>query len=650
MRGARPGAALALICAACCMACAAAPRAAGPPRTSPAAEAARQGDALRRRGRLAEAEFRYSSALERDPGSVRAHLGLQAIALARGDDLTLRRLYRGGPDPYLEGRLEGARERQEAAFRRAVEPWRTLGLAEVAEELDQRERARRGYVRVLEADPGNPWARAGLARCLLLEGRHGAADATFETGAWLDPDNPAWPLGRGIVADRRGDLDAALAFAIEAYRRAPAEASLAERVFALATRGNSRRAMARALAALAEGDGSEGTAPALAVRLSARLGAEGYAEELRARAVREGAAEAETREGPALRASPFSRFVEELRGGVRARYRHYSSTKEAESFREYVDWVRTLYERATGRALEGPPAEVSYAFVGRMLDPAASSRDPLVRACAEEGYLLVLGQRFGGPPETMVARIERREPRGPAGEHAPGIVRERVFVRDPEVPGYLEWAGGGDLAGIALDRFVVIDLDAVARWQAELERRARRPTGGSEGGNDGEALPDRPFTSLEDPAGEEGRLLRAGPIRVLEEVQIHEDAHLLDAEQHLPVGRHALRNLLLALGRGFRVEEIQAYLERNAQLHAVVDGPSPHAALAVCVAALDSSGPHARGYREILAGIVGELAAHPRLYPEVDPGRLLLQQLHKLPAERLRAAARAVARRWGLVP
>ncbi|MGQ0612294.1 MAG: tetratricopeptide repeat protein [Planctomycetaceae bacterium] len=646
MKGARPGAALALVCAACAVA----PREAEPPPTSAGAEAARQGDALRRRGQFAEAGFRYAAALASDPGSVRAHLGLQAMALARGEDLALRRRYRGGPNPYLEGRLEGSQERQESAFRRASAPWRTLGLAGVEEERGRIEQARRGYLRTLEADPGNPWARAGLARCLLAEGRLGAADAAFETGAWLEPESPAWPLGRSIVSDRRGDLEAALVFAIEAFRRAPAEASLAERLFALATRGGGRRPMERALAALVKGEGSEGVAPALAARLCGLLGAEAYAEELRARALREGASEAEMRGGPDPPHEPFSRFVDALRTGVKARYRHYASTKEAESLRDYVAWARALYERETGRPLLGPPRETAYAFVGRMLDPTASSDDPLVRACAQEGYLLVLGQRIGGPPEAMLARIELREPRGPAGEHAPGIERERVIVREPEVPGYLEWAGGGDLAGIALDRFVVIDLDAVARWQADLERRARRLREGELGTGAGEALPDRPFTSLEDPAGVEGRLLRAGPIRVLEEVQVHEDAHLLDAEQHLPVGRHALRNLLLALGRGFSADAIQAYLERNAQLRAVCSGPAPHAAVAVCVAALGSSGPHARGYREILEGLVGELAAHPELYPEVDPHRVLLQQLHQLPAERLRAAARAVARRWGLMP
>jgi tetratricopeptide (TPR) repeat protein len=645
MRAVRAFAAAALLSA-----CAAMPEAWGPPRPSPAWQAVAEGERLRRSGRLEEAASLYRRALEVDPGDVRAHLGLLNVRLARGEDLALRREYRAGGDPFALGRLEADEGRRIDAFRRAPPPWSLLGLASVEESRGDRAGAARLYGRALQGDPGNLFARLGLARVRLNSGSPGLAAALFEDAAWTDPENPAPAAALGLLADRRGDLGEADRHAREALRRASGDVAAARRVFDLALRSSEKAAWRRAAEALLAAEGTEGVAPLLAARLLFLSGDATEARRALARARAEGATaeEAELCEpGPAPREG-FARFCDALRRGVEARYRHFAATGEAERFEEFRAFATALFERETGRSLGSPATPLRYAFVGTLVDPTAASTDALVRACAQEGFLLVIGQRRGGPPEAMLARILSREPASRARVRGMEVEREVVRIAEPCVPGYLEWSGTGDLAGLALERIVILDAWSLARWEGDLARRRARLLDRREAILAEPALEDKPHDALVDPAGVQDRLLLSGPIDLEGEVRVHEDAHLVDAALHLPVGAHPLRNFGLALRRGFRALEIQAYLERNAQLAAIAEGPSPHAALASCVAALGGEGPHARGYAEIVAALVREVQANPARYPGVDPHRVILQQLHRIGEAELRAAARVVARRFGI--
>jgi hypothetical protein len=57
---------------------------------------------------------------------------------------------------------------------------------------------------------------------------------------------------------------------------------------------------------------------------------------------------------------------------------------------------------------------------------------------------------------------------------------------------------------------------------------------------------------------------------------------------------------------------------------------------------------HASGYTEIVAAFVKEIAARPEAHPEIDPERVIVQQLHRLSDEQIRALARATMREWGV--
>jgi tetratricopeptide (TPR) repeat protein len=634
-------------------ACAATVPPAVPPRPAPAAEWVRTGDRLRRQGRLTEAEAAYRGALDVDAHEVRAHVGLQTLGERQGRQLELRRRYREAGDPFLRARLEPESREPREILLEAAEPWRSFGLAslEAGQRGGSASRARDDYSRALTVDPGHTWARLGRARVWLARGDVGAAEADFRAALWGEPEHPLPCLGMSAIADRRGDLSAAFRWATEAYRRAPADETLAGRVHALAVRGGSKAYLRRAAEEL-EGQGAhgEGIGLLLASTLWARLGegerAQAALEEARAR----GATEKEVETARRRRLSPGMRgFVTTFTAAVRARYRHYRATREAEGFAAFVMWARDLFERTTGRTL-GPRVEpLEFAFVGTLVDPTAEAEEPLVRACAEEGLLLVLGQRRGGPPEALLAEIVRREPMRAVRVRGTEVEREEIRVGWRYLSGYQEWGGGGDLAGLALARCTIIDLHAVARWEGDLERRLRRLEPHRAALLAAPALKDEPVTAVDDPAGVAERLYLAGDFDLAAEVAIHEDSHLVDAARHLPVGSHAFRNLGLALRRGFSADEILAFLERNAQLTAIAEGPAPLAALASCCAVLGGPGVHAKAYSEIVEAIVAEIHAHPEQYPEIDPGRVIVQQLHRLPEAKVRALGRILVEQWDLL-
>jgi Tfp pilus assembly protein PilF len=614
----------------------------------------RTGDRLRRQGRLAEAEEAYRAALEVDARETRAHVGLQSLAEGQGRQLDLRRRYREAGDPFLSARLEPEGQKRRDTYLKAAEPWQSFGLAtsEAGRSGGSASRARYHYGRTLTLDPGHTWARLGRARVWLAQGDVGAAEADFRAARWGEPEHPLPCLGMSAIADRRGDLRGAFRWAIEGYRRAPADPTLAGRVHALAVRGGSKAYLRRAAEELEAQGGAHGESTGLlyASTLWARLGdAERAGAALQAARAR-GATEQEIETTRRRRLTPGLRsFVTTFCGAVRARYRHYRATGEADSFAAFVTWARDLYERTTGRTL-GPQVEpLEFAFVGTLVDPTAEGREPLVRACAEEGLLLVLGQRRGGPPEALLAEIVSRGPMRTVRVRGTEVGREEIRVGWRYLSGYQEWGGGGDLAGLALARCTIIDLHAVARWEGDLRRRLRRLEPQRAELFRQAALEDEPVTAVDDPAGVAERLYLAGSFDLAAEVAIHEDSHLVDAARHLPVGRHAFRNLGLALSRGFSADQILAFLERNAQLTAIAEGPAPLAALASCCAALGGPGVHAKAYTEIVQAMVEEIHAHPERYPEIDAGRVILQQLHRLPEAKVRELGRILLVEWDLL-
>jgi tetratricopeptide (TPR) repeat protein len=620
------------------------------PRTALAAEDIREGDALRRKGAWGAAADAYRRALSVDPFSVRAHVGIQVLGLRQGRDLELRRIYREGPDPFLAARLEPAGRRRTEGYAAADEPWRSLGRGWTAAERGDWTSAAWEYRRVLAMDPGLTWARLSYADALVRRRRSGEAEREYRAAAWTEPEHPAPALGLSMLEDSRGDLDGALRWALEAFERAPAAPSLVRRVHGLAARSGQRRTMREVAGRLmAHGDAGDGEGFLRAADLYRRAGdpdrAAAAADRARGKGVSE--AELETLERRSLRPE-FARFVRAFVRGVQGRYRHFAATNEAQSFGAFVDWARDLYTRETGRAL-GPKGEPqSFTLIGKLMDPGLDTDEPLVRACAAEGLLLVLGQRSGGPPEAMLSEIVRREADRVVHVRGADVTREVAWLGHRYLSGYLEWSGGGDIAGLALHGIILLDLHAMATWEGELGRRLAPLRANRERLLAVPALEDSPVSSIDDPAGVGQRLFLDGPVDFAEEVRVHEEAHLVDASLHLPVGSHPLRNLGLAVRRGFSARDIMAYLERNAQLTAIAEGPTPRTAFAVCCVSLGGASVHARGYSEIVAGYVHKIVQHPERFPRIDPERVIVQQLHLLTDAQIRSLARELVQDWGL--
>jgi hypothetical protein len=98
-------------------------------------------------------------------------------------------------------------------------------------------------------------------------------------------------------------------------------------------------------------------------------------------------------------------------------------------------------------------------------------------------------------------------------------------------------------------------------------------------------------------------------------------------------------------------------LEYRAELVAICDSPDPRVPLAQVLDAADGGGigptAHAAGYEELLEDLLGvlddEAQRDAASFPAVDPGRTLVQQLHRLAPEEIRRLARELASKRGLV-
>jgi Tfp pilus assembly protein PilF len=574
---------------------------------------------------------------------------LQRIALARGRDLSLRRAYRALGDGFLEGILEANPKKRRTAIERAPEPWRSYGLGWVAHAQGDLKGAVRHYGQAIRLEPGHVPSRVALGRVLWAQGRVGAAETQFQAALWLDSSSVGALTGMSAVDLRRGWRDRGLTWALRALREFPSDASLIRKVYEIADVMSDERAIRRAGSVLARLEGNGGVAPFLAARLYEKLGDRVAATEAFECARRGGVTDTEIQYARRARHSPgLARFLEAFRAGVLARYRYYVATGDAETFDEFLAWARKLYERVTGDSLDAFGEPISYSYVGKFIDPTAASRDGLVLAAAREGVLILLGQRYRGPPEAIVAEIDRREPACRAFVRGREVEREVLWLGAKIVPSFSEYTGSGELAGLALDGVVLVDRQAVAGLEGELMRRRAQLESSREALLGEPALADAPVRSMADPAGVADKLLLSGEVDFGAEVLVHEDAHLVDAERHLPVASHPFRNLLLVVSKGFRQEKILAYLERNAQLTAIAEGSHPRAALVTCCRSLGGRGPHARGYREIVQGMVDEILKSKKQYIQIDRKRVIVQQLHRLSDDEVRALAVKLSKRWGV--
>ena len=145
---------------------------------------------------------------------------------------------------------------------------------------------------------------------------------------------------------------------------------------------------------------------------------------------------------------------------------------------------------------------------------------------------------------------------------------------------------------------------------------------------------------------------------LLEVAMRHEEAHLADYREWLPVWR-SLPSILGVVAEGaFTVRGTWAHVEARAQLAALCASPDPRLALVEIlwlVEELQRGGaagpyPHAEGYRDLLRELLVALEARlADADSALDASRVLCHQLHRVGAEELRAAALHIACGQGLV-
>jgi len=342
-------------------------------------------------------------------------------------------------------------------------------------------------------------------------------------------------------------------------------------------------------------------------------------------------------------------------------------------------WFSQL-DQAQGRGVRGAPVPGLAALCARLgrfglFGQLAGEDGPdgtlLQRVLVEERA----GSHLGVPWSGTVALCEGAEMLSRAGQRGATIagaaVHEGYWLdfdalrgdRDRWAAYEREFAAPGSIARLerALStRGLALESDARDESARRRERRAvDTPLGQAERVRLA-VLRDRLAAggALLPPDGE-GPQAGAGLVPLDELVRLtalHEQAHLCDRTRFLPLSSNLGAALGLLLEAGFSPSGVARLLEYRAELTALCEAPDPRVVL-VSILGVAESGvgvtPHPAGYRELLADLVAvldrELAAHPQRWPELDPQRVLVHQLHRLSAERMRELGLLLARRKGLI-
>ncbi len=297
---------------------------------------------------------------------------------------------------------------------------------------------------------------------------------------------------------------------------------------------------------------------------------------------------------------------------------------------------------AGGAPALSPLPRQDFGLFGELLDVDSLS-DTLgqVFVMGGEGFLL--------PAEiTMYDRLSSRPVETDAGSY------DEVSVRHLRVPGFVA-SQGAAFTGAGIVHTVFIDEERV---DAEAGRMAALTVGPEPTAQ--RAVDRAERRALREPLDVVLRLRAAvsadagtGLRELLREsLALHEGQHIIDVQEFLVMS--SLGRLAELMSAGLLPGAVRAEVERRAQLRALRECSDPRLPLADLVAQLPVEGPraqseHARGYAALLAEFIERLdtgdyeGAQNLATWEVDPERVLVQQLHKLPSSVVRAVALAIS-------
>lgn len=354
------------------------------------------------------------------------------------------------------------------------------------------------------------------------------------------------------------------------------------------------------------------------------------------------------------------RFVAELLAFFERSYATLDGDQTG--FDEFVRAVRRISRDCLGEDVVEPVVRREYVAIGSFLDPDPEHGSGLARYFERFGQFLVVGQRsLGGIDGYLLTQIaSRRIEQG-------GKPVLRVLGEDLIIPSRIE-SKGGEIAGFALETFIVLNVDR-ARSAAERTRRAWNDRITADSSQPAALLDEIEIAAsaaeriaLDEPGSvvlrtllrSYGAFLSNGgrPAEydgsMLDAVEAHERAHIADAHEFLPLFDDVSRKVGILAENGFSGANVEAWLEGRAQLEALAAAADPRIALAELLRDLPSrvaSPPHSAGYYDVAEQLVQLIDESRSALPEIDFSRVIVQQLDRLPPDRIRGLARLLLER-----
>lgn len=355
------------------------------------------------------------------------------------------------------------------------------------------------------------------------------------------------------------------------------------------------------------------------------------------------------------------RFVAELASWFDRAYG--GAADDANDLDAFLRAARRLSVDCLGTDVVEPLVVREYTAIGRFLDPDPETGCGLARYFDRFGTFFVAGERsLGGIHGYALTRIARSR------VEIEGRSVLRVLGEDLRIPSPLE-AAGGEIAGFALEKFIVMNVDRARAsairvrraWDERVSAMVARPLVLDDPIDP--AVNDHDRISLREPGSivlrtwlrsygaflDEGGKPEEFAGLTLDAVEAHERSHISDAHEFLPLYQDVPRKLTIFAENAFSASKVESWLEGRAQLEALIHARDPRIALAELLRDLparDASPPHSVGYYEVAEELVRRASEALPSLPEIDPSGVIVQQLDRVEPEKLRELARRVEARW----
>jgi tetratricopeptide (TPR) repeat protein len=615
----------------------------------------------------------YTRAVEGDPLHPYATLGRAILLARRGDVRSALTLTRRAAElapwlslPWLWLGTESMKRGETVAAvrffgaardRAPDDPRGWLGLADAEEAAGQPDRASRSALEALRLAPGDEGnaaaavdtlARGGVpvdlaaaldvidaaaqhGRLLLALGRSADAAAALEqaVGAGASPEEVAQPLRLARVLSgrfREAVLEARVTTPPDAFSPTDLYAARWERLRAAAEAGPD--GAARCLE-LAEAMASVGwLSESRAVLVSARAAAPDDSV-VAARAAAEDA---------------FSAFVEDLGRIGREARDAARGAGDPPTVEGLLDRISEASQRRLGIDAAAGAVVRSYPLLGEFAVSTVSG-GAFETTFGSHGLLCLVGARSGGAAELVLGRLVVVRASSRESVLSQDVTCDECWIESEGLPREAAGLSRG-LAGLTLDRLVLLQLDAI--------RRAPRPP---EAGLPYLARPaatpaDR--RSLDSPSDVAARIeasvaaQRPRSGAALDAVRRHELVHVYDASRLLPLTSHPFAAAAFVISHGFDGTATERALESRAQAFSIVAAREPRIALAALLGFLparDGETPHAAAYRAAAQVAVDIVIEDPDAFPSIDPAFNVVQQLDALSDEEVRELGRRLVTR-----